>query len=157
MADLVTRPVTIDDVDLITDHRVRMFADNGHPQAVLEAMTEPFRTWLTSRLRNGTYVGWVMDDEGAAAASCGLLFLDWPPHYLHPTVDCRPYVLNVFVDARHRGRGLQRKLMELCEAECRARGMNYVVLHASVMGRPLYERMNWVATNEMALTLQPEL
>ena len=92
----------------------------------------------------------------AAAASCGLLFLDWPPHYLHPTVDCRPYVLNVFVDPAHRGRGLQRKLMELCEAECRARGMDYVVLHASTMGRPLYERMNWVATNEMSLTLQSE-
>ena len=44
MAELVTRPVTLADVDLITDHRVRMFADNGHPQAVLDAMTEPFRT-----------------------------------------------------------------------------------------------------------------
>ena len=84
------------------------------------------------------------------------IFIDWPPHFEHPTVDRRAYVLNVYIAPSHRGRGLARHMMGMCEDESRARRVPYMVLHASPMGRPLYERMNWQATNEMSLSLQPE-
>jgi hypothetical protein len=34
-------------------------------------------------------------------------------------------------------------------AWCRTRGLVRVVLHASASGRPLYEKLGFVATNEM--------
>ena len=44
-------------------------------------------------------------------------------------------------------------LMELGEAEFCKRGVSYGVLHATKMGRPLYEQLGWSATSEMAKSL----
>jgi hypothetical protein len=44
-------------------------------------------------------------------------------------------------------------LMELGEAELRKRGVSYGVLHATRMGKPLYERIGWAGTSEMAKLL----
>lgn len=39
--------------------------------------------------------------------------------------------------------------MRLCEAESKRREVEYLVLHASHMGRPVYEKLGWVAKAEM--------
>ena len=144
------------DVDLVTEQRTRMFADNDKGPELLDPMQQPFRDWLTSKLQSGEYTGWIGEDGGEAVAGCGMVFIDWPPHYNHPTVDRRAYVLNVYIAPSHRGRGLAKTMMGMCEAESRARGVPYMVLHASPMGRGLYESMNWQATNEMSLALNLE-
>ncbi len=156
MAEIAFRPVALKDVDLVTEQRVRMFADNDKGPDVLDPMRGPFRDWLTSKLQSGEYSGWIGEADGQAVAGCGMVFIDWPPHYAHPTVDRRAYVLNVYIAPTHRGRGLAKRMMAMCEAESRARGVPYMVLHASPMGRPLYESMNWQATNEMSRTLNLE-
>ncbi|CAN5373298.1 hypothetical protein BH09PSE2_BH09PSE2_06920 [soil metagenome] len=148
-----TRPVVLADVELVTDHRTRMFAENGKDPDDLARMGEPFRVWLASHIRAGQYSGWVMEEGGAVAASGGIMFIDWPPHFSHPEIDRRAYVLNIFVEPDFRGRGLAQQLMKLCEDESRARGVSYMVLHASPMGAPFYDKMGWVRTNEMALDL----
>ena len=37
--------------------------------------------------------------------------------------------------------------------EGRRRGLDLMVLHASTMGRPLYEQLGWQAGSEMTLSL----
>jgi predicted acetyltransferase len=43
--------------------------------------------------------------------------------------------------------------MQRAEMELRERGIPYAVLHASVAGRPLYEKLGWASTNEMSKAL----
>ncbi|CAN5373445.1 hypothetical protein BH09PSE2_BH09PSE2_06940 [soil metagenome] len=64
-------------------------------------------------------------------------------------------MLNVWVDPLHRGRGLAKRLMQELQTEAHRLGVFFLVLHATDAGRPLYERMNWRATNEMSLSLTP--
>ncbi len=73
------------------------------------------------------------------------MLIDWPPHPLHPTNDRRGYVLNLFVEAEHRRKGLARRLMQLAEEELVKRGVSLLVLHATEKGRPLYSELGWVA------------
>ena len=63
------------------------------------------------------------------------------------------YVLNVYTELAHRRRGIARQLTEHIVGWCRERGVARVALHASVDGRPLYEQLGFVATNEMRLQL----
>jgi len=63
--------------------------------------------------------------------------------------------MNVYVEDTHRKTGLGRKLMSMAEDEFRRRGLSFATLHATKMGRPLYEDMGWAATNEMSLRLVP--
>jgi GNAT superfamily N-acetyltransferase len=122
----------------------------GRAEDDLRAMTAAFRQWLEPRLKDGRYFGYIAEIEGAAVAGIGLMIIDWPPHPSHPQEDKRGYVLNVFVEPTHRGRGLARMLMQLGEAEIGRRGVSFAILHATRMGRPLYEKIGWAQTSEMS-------
>ncbi|MFD2261918.1 GNAT family N-acetyltransferase [Lacibacterium aquatile] len=150
---LVLRPLDAGDLDLICTHRRLMFGESGRPAEVLAAMADPFRAWLTPRLADGSYFGWAIESGGDVVAGLGMMVIDWPPHPSHPTDGRRGYILNVFVDPLHRGRGLAKRLMAEAEAEAERRGLSYLILHATKAGRPLYEGLGWDATSEMAKLL----
>jgi GNAT superfamily N-acetyltransferase len=148
------RPVASTDLDLICHHRAAMFRDAGRAEALLAAMADPFRAWLEPRLVDGCYFGFIAERDGAAVGGIGLMVLDWPPHPLHPEQGRRGYVLNVYVEPGHRGQGVAKALMAAGEAEFAARGIDFLVLHATEQGRPLYAGMDWTAPgNEMVKSL----
>jgi ribosomal protein S18 acetylase RimI-like enzyme len=144
------RPLGIDDVELICRHREAMFREGGRDEDVLQAMTQQFRPWLASRLRDGSYFGYVLVDQGQPVGGIGLTSIDWPQHPSHPTQDKRGYVLNAYVETTHRKQGLGRKLMQLAEDEFARREIQFSVLHATEMGRSLYVALGWHATSEMS-------
>ena len=113
-------------------------------------MTAAFRRWVAPRLQDGSYFGYIAEESGAAVAGIGLMTIDWPPHPSHPSHDQCGYVLNVFVEPSHRSRGLAKMLMQMGEAELARRGVSFAILHATGMGRPLYEKIGWVQTSELA-------
>jgi hypothetical protein len=41
-------------------------------------------------------------------------------------------------------------LMDLGEAEIASRGVSFAILHATRMGKPLYEQTGWTQTAEMS-------
>jgi GNAT superfamily N-acetyltransferase len=154
---LKTRPVAAGDLELICDHRERLFRESNAPgrtEEIIETQTEHYRKWLAPRLSDGTYFGYIIEDGDKPIAGIGLLLIDWPPHPSHPTADKRGYVSNVFVEPTHRRMGLAKMLMDMADAEFRRRGIGFVALHATRMARPLYEQLGWATTNEMTKTLR---
>jgi len=154
---LTTRPVTPADLELICAHRERMFRESNAPgrtEEILAAQTAHFRPWLAQRLHDKSYFGYIVEDSGKPVAGIGLMLIDWPPGPSHPASDKRGYLLNVFVEPSHRRQGLAEKLMQIADAEFSRRGASYAVLHSTRMGRPLYEKLGWTATNEMAKSLR---
>jgi ribosomal protein S18 acetylase RimI-like enzyme len=150
---VTTRPVGLDDLELICRHREEMFrASNapGRSDEILRMMTASFRVWIEPRLRDGSYFGYIAEENGVAVAGIGLMIIDWPPHPSHPNEDKRGYVLNVFVEPSYRKRGLAKMLTALGEAEIARRGVSFAILHATRMGRPLYEQNGWTQTAEMS-------
>ncbi|MGY4495433.1 GNAT family N-acetyltransferase [Pseudomonas sp. TE3610] len=150
LSGLKCRPVGPEDADMIAMHRQTMFLEAGGEPDALRVMTEHFRPWLQDRLDDGRYYGFVLCDADQAVASIGLMTIDWPPHPSHPTMDRRGYVLNVFVEPAYRRRGLASALMQIAEAEFAGRGITFAVLHATAVGKPVYEQIGWMGTSEMA-------
>jgi ribosomal protein S18 acetylase RimI-like enzyme len=145
-----TRAATVIDAALITQHRKAMFASMGSAEEpVLNEMSRNFEPWVARMLAEGKYFGWITNDAARPVASAGLLILDWAPHYLDPAGEFRGYLLNVFVEAEYRKRGLARNLIDICMADARRRGIRVVALHASATGKSLYEKMGFSTTNEM--------
>lgn len=149
---LETRVAGPRDVDLIAAHRVAMFAAMGRETETIRAeVGRNFAVWLAPRLADGRYMAWITMDARQPVASAGLMFLDWPPVPHDPAGTTRGYLLNIFVEAEYRRRGLARALVEQCIAETRRRGIRVVTLHASLQGRELYEKLGFHAGNEMQL------
>lgn len=153
-ADVQIRRLVPNDLELICTHRHSMFLEAGRAPAELQQMTEHFRVWLQPRLADGRYYGFAFMDGTEPAAAIGLMSIEWPPHPSHPTQDLRGYVLNVFVQPGYRRRGLASALMKLAEAEFAQRGIGFAVLHATDVGKPVYEALGWAPTSEMAKSLE---
>lgn len=147
------RPVMAADTPAICRHRRIMFEEMGWDKAALDPAMEAFALWVAERIAQDAYFGFIVEAEGAAIAGIGLMLLDWPPHPFHPVSNLRGYILNVFVEPAWRRHGLATQLMQMADEEFRRRGIQYIVLHASKQGRPVYERLGWLVSPEMAKPL----
>lgn len=147
------RDIRSDDVNLICQHREAMFREAGRDENSLSAMTPNFLKWLEPRIIDGSYFGFLATDNNAVVAGIGMMAIDWPPHPSHPHHDKRGYVLNVYVEPAYRRRGIAGRLMEMADVEFKKRGLTYAILHSTKTGRPLYEKIGWSSTTEMAKPL----
>ena len=148
---MTTRLATVADAELIATQRRQMFVDSGQAESeAMNSMAQNCIAWVRPRLENGSYVGWIMEEYEAVAASAGLWIMDFPPHFLHPEPG-RAYLLNFYTAPASRGRGLAGQLLQLAIAEATRRNIKVVTLHASKFGRPIYERNGFTQTNEMML------
>ncbi|MCZ2098891.1 MAG: GNAT family N-acetyltransferase [Anaerolineae bacterium] len=125
----------------------------GGDLALIDRMEPPFRDWLAERIENGTYHGWLaVDSDGQVIGGAGLWLYDWIPSPLAPQ-PARGYILNVYTEPGQRRQGIARRLVEEILTYCRARGLKFVLLHASEQGRPIYEGLGFEQTNEMRIRL----
>ena len=147
------RPVIADDLDLICRHRHEMFKASGRTDAMVQPSTDAFKYWLKPRLHDGSYFGWMARVDGIDMAGLGMMVIDWPPHPSHPLQARRGYILNVFVEPSCRGQGLARSLMGMALEEAKRRELQYLILHATAMAMPMYEKFGWYRTSEMSMTL----
>jgi GNAT superfamily N-acetyltransferase len=147
------RPATIADIPHVVEQRAAMFREMGIP-AAFEDMTAATERWLRQAIPSKTYLGWVaITATGEVAGGGGLIVIPWPPGPL--TMDPRcGFVFNVYTAPAHRKQGLARRLMDAMHDYCRAEGIERVVLNASTFGKPLYDAMGYVVTNEPMMRLR---
>lgn len=147
------RLATADDAAIITHHRRAMFADMGHADEVetLDQMAMAFEGWVRRKLAQDVYIGFFMENAtGDVVAGAGCWIMEWPPHFLDAAPE-RAYILNVYTEPAYRGRGLAKQLMQSVLDFCESRHLTVITLHASQYGRPLYEQLGFMQTNEMRL------
>jgi GNAT superfamily N-acetyltransferase len=155
MDEIRLRPATPADIPTVVHHRKQMFADMGSGTAsTREAMGLSTATYLRDAMPSGRYRGWLAETaEGRVIAGVGIAIYDWPGSPADPAPR-RGLVINVYTEPEFRRRGIALRLMNALVEWCREEGFGSVALHASADGRPLYERMGFVQTNEMRLTLK---
>ncbi len=155
-ASITIREAGIDDAPIIVRQRRVMFEDmGGTDPGRLDIMDRLFAPYLARQLAQGGYRGWLAQtDEGRVVAGGGLIVPEWVPSPRDRVPrSCHAYILNIYTEPAYRGQGLARRIMETILAWCRAEGLGTVSLHASPMGRSLYESLGFQPTNEMRIRL----
>jgi GNAT superfamily N-acetyltransferase len=148
------RPATLDDLETLVHHRIAMFADMGVPLDE-QMLRGSFAEWLRQLMPSGAYRAWVAEDADARiVAGGGATIIPWPPGPQYPG-NRLAFVYNVYVEPRHRRRGLAKLLMHAIHQWCRANGVTSVALNASTDGRPLYESMGYVVTPSPMMFYRP--
>jgi GNAT superfamily N-acetyltransferase len=153
--NLIIRRATPDDVAVISAHRTHMFQDmeriDGERAA---AMIEQLTPMLRSMLVSGEYHGWLaVAQDARVVAGAGVQIRTLLPRP-ETDVEREALVVNMYVDPDYRRQGLARRLMEAILAWSREQGVERISLHASAMGRHLYESLGFVHSNEFVLYLK---
>ncbi len=150
------RLATPADVDAIAWHRARMFQDMGEvPQNLFDEFRVKSRDRLGDLLTHGQYIGWLASPESAAntiVGGAGVHLQRVLPHPLDRAALAEGHhgiIVNVFTEPEWRKRGIAALLLERVIDWARKELLDRLVLHASDDGHVLYERLGFVATNEM--------
>jgi GNAT superfamily N-acetyltransferase len=145
------RYATIDDAEIMTHFRRRMFEDMNYTEYTQSAGIDAcYLDWVRVGLAGGSHVAWLLVHEGQPVGSTGIELSNVQPHAVTLTTR-RAHVVNVYVEPEHRRRGLARRLMQTALDWCESEGIRVVTLQASDEGRPLYESLGFKATREMIL------
>lgn len=81
-------------------------------------------------------------DDGTVVGGCAVAVQKVLPSNKNPA-GTQAYLHNMFVEPEYRRRGIATALLEHIVDVCRRRGIKRFVLHATDMGRPIYERMGF--------------
>jgi GNAT superfamily N-acetyltransferase len=157
-AAVQVRRATPRDALTIAGHRARMFRDMGQlPPEAFDPMVAASEARLRDMLAAGEYVGWLaVSADGAVVGGAGVQRRLVLPHPLRAPDGAvsvaegrHAIVLNVYTDPGWRRRGVAEEVMRHVLRWAEEERLDRLVLHASDQGRRLYERLGFVATNEM--------
>ena len=148
------RIATPEDLDLLVRHRRGMWVDIAHfTEEQLDAGDRMYRTWARPRLRSGTLVGFIFETQRGEAVASGCLWM--MPRQPRPMIRRLfvPYLLSMFTEPAHRGKGYASRVVREAVRWARAAGYDAMTLHASDYGESVYRTAGFRRTSEMRLRL----
>lgn len=156
------RFATASDLEVISDHRARMFRDMDElPPELFDSFRAQSLAVLQRMFGEARYVGWLAtpkNQPNKIVAGAGVQLREVPPHP-QPNASGKIGIIggrqaiiqNVYTEPEWRGRGLAALLISTVIDWTREQGIESVVLHASEKGRAIYERLGFIQTTEMRL------
>ena len=152
------RRTTTDDLEVLVDHRHRMWIDIGrHTEREVAEHDPRYRRWARPRLRSGELVGCVVESpSGSVIASGCVWFRPDQPRPILPSL-VSPYILSMYTEPAWRGKGVATQVVRELLAIIREQGYPNAELHASAFGRRMYRRLGFDRTWEMRLWLDPRI
>jgi GNAT superfamily N-acetyltransferase len=133
-----------------------MFQDMGDVSGdAFEILRAKARTRLEQWIATGNYIGWLATPTNKPemiVAGAGVQLQPILPRPLDVSTigeGQQGTIVNVFTEPQWRRRGIAALLIKEIILWCKDEQIDRLVLHASDEGRSIYERLGFIASNEM--------
>ncbi|MGQ4648986.1 GNAT family N-acetyltransferase [Lyngbya aestuarii] len=149
------RESTPQEDSLVAQHSYQLWRDNQVPaHSIRSDWLEVMLQFIADARRELYYQAFVAEVDSfiVGSVSCQL-FAGLYPLALTAKYRKYGYIWNVYVESPYRGQGLAKKLTRTACNYLKSLCCTQVILHASPFGRPVYERLGFVDSNEMRLDL----
>ncbi len=145
MSEPLFKKAQKEDAAILAEYRFKMFdeiyKDGNLAGRKTKFINECTRYYLDNINKKNHYS--IIAFIGETAVGCGTILIEErPPNPKHKT-NLSAYILNIYVDTGHRGRGIAKKIMEHLHQCARSMGVRRIGLHASQFGHGLYRKMGY--------------
>ena len=149
------RPGLSTEDPLIAQHFYQLWLDNQvPPDQILPDWQQITLQFLTTARQTLGYRSFVAEVEGQVVGSVGCqYFAGLYPLLISQDQRRYGYIWGVYVDADYRRQGIGRQLTEVAVEYLRSQHCTHAILHASPLGKPVYEQLGFTVSNEMRLEL----
>lgn len=149
------REVQLSDAELLAQLRIdmRRERETQAPPEDQQAFLEENINYFKTALKQGSYIGFIAEENGVPAGTGGICLHIHPPSYSVPNgkTAC---LLNMYTLPAFRGRGVAGKILSLLIGKAKENNCRKVYLNASNMGKPLYQKNGFTdVENEMVLDI----
>ena len=143
------RRATLADLPLLLGYRRAMAEEmEGADEVAVNRMIAALEPYLRTAIAEDRWHAWIAEPGGCGSVE----IVQWVPGRLDPTPR-RAWIHSMYIEPSLRRRGIGRELTQTIIAWSRERGFEWIYLHASDEGRPLYESLGFVPSSEMRLKL----
>jgi GNAT superfamily N-acetyltransferase len=143
------RQATMADLTLLLEYRRAMVEEmDGADEGSVNRMIRASGPCLRAAIPEDRWHSWISEPGGCGSVK----IIRWVPGQLDPTPR-RAWIHSVYVEPSFRRRGIGLQLTQTIIAWCHERGFEWIYLHASDQGRPLYQSLGFVPSSEMRLKL----
>jgi GNAT superfamily N-acetyltransferase len=150
------RRATIQDLDILVEQRRNMFEDLRHRTSLEHKVGDSsYRKFVKEMMRKGRFVGFLAETkDGEVIAGACVWIRDIQPHPGKISPRKGPYLMSVYTAPKFRRLGLATRLVKETMEWAKKNGFMQMTLHASRMGRQLYQDLGWERTWEMRFNLK---
>lgn len=135
------KKASLSDLEILVSTRVNVLrsANQLDLSVDMKEVEKSSRLYYQEALASDNHTAFLVynaDDNviGAGAVS----YYQVMPTYHNPSGK-KAYIMNMYVAPEHRRKGIATKLLDLLIADSKERGIDYITLEATQMGRKLYE------------------
>lgn len=149
------RTATPDEDSLIAEHFYRMWLDTGYDTDSLDSDWEEITlNYIDNARQNLQYRAFIAEIEGKVVGSAGCqLFDGLYPHIIKAESRLYGYIWGVYVEKAYRDRGIGKQLTIRAIDYLKSLNCTRAVLHASPQGKPVYDRVGFMSSNQMHFDL----
>ena len=103
-----------------------------------------------------THTAFLVFDDDCFAGSGGISYYQVMPTFHNPSGN-KAYIMNMYTRPEFRRKGIAYRMLDLLVGDAKAKGVSFITLEATAMGRPLYEKYGFILmNNEMEFPDQSE-
>jgi len=148
------RLADLNDVPVLVKLRKQQLLDEGLPPVSFQMdIDTELNDYFTAAISDGTFISWVMEQNGEIIATSGVCFYALPPNYSNPS-GRTAYITNMYTKLEYRRKGIATELLDMVIEEAKKRGYKVIRLHTSEYGKSVYLKAGFVDTDGyMALRL----
>jgi GNAT superfamily N-acetyltransferase len=121
---------------------------NATDEVDINRMVIALEPYLRGAIAEARWHSWIAEPGGCGSVE----IVPWVPGRQDPAPR-RAWIHSVYVEPTFRRRGIGRQLTQPIVAWCREQGFEWVYLHASDQGRPMYASLGFQPSSEMRLKL----
>ena len=146
------------DDQIITQHFYQLWLDNNFSADLIKEDWQQITLDFIKKAREElSFRAWLVEIDGKIVASVACQFF----YGLYPSVfkaGTRQfgYIWNVYVESDYRRQGIATALVNQCLEYLKSIGCTKVLLHASNSGKPVYEKLDFLPSNEMFIDIVNE-
>lgn len=145
---------TAEDEKVLLKHRLKMFEeirpDKGSYRDDFASVTQE---WVSHKLRDQNFVAFIARTRDGIIAGSGCILVKEDQPRPETTVTGAPYLLSMYTEPDFRKMGVATAIVKEAIYWSRKNGYDRIDLHASPIGRSVYERLGFRQTTEMRLIL----
>jgi GNAT superfamily N-acetyltransferase len=154
MVDFSLEMGTLDDLELLEDHRLLMWKEI-HPEMEnrIEDSRVLTREWIRSKILDGTLVALIVKNSKGEVVGSGCILIREDQPRPGSLLVRHPYLLSMYTLPEYRKMGIASLIITEAIKWSKEYGYDRISLHASKQGKSVYEKFGFQQTNEMRLKL----
>ena len=142
---MIYRVATIKDIPTICQIRKQQLIDEGIKASI--NIDEELNSYFREKIEDESLLELLAEENGKIIATAAILFIEFPPSYTNES-GIRAYITNIYTDPDYRNKGIGKTMLKKLIDEIKKKDIHQVFLFASKFGKPLYQQLGFVESEE---------